>query len=106
MSGLLLEEPERHYINSCVVVAVNEEAFVGQVGSPHHCCHQDGVELSPLDVPSFAAKVTMCRWARGRERSASKKGGICPYKTGSASGSPAGANRLAERGTVRMLALK
>ena len=41
------------YIDNSVVFAVNEEAFVGPVGTPRHCCHQDGVELSPLDVPSL-----------------------------------------------------
>ena len=39
------------YIDNHVVATVNEEALVGPVGTPRHCIHQDGVELSPLNVP-------------------------------------------------------
>ena len=49
--------------------------------------------------------MQMLKYQRGRERSASQKEGICHDKTGPASGGLAGANRLAERDTVGMLAL-
>ena len=49
--------------------------------------------------------MQMLKHQRGKEKSASQKGGICYNKTGPASGGPAGANRLAERDTVGMLAL-
>ena len=38
------------YVYHSLVVTVDEESFACPVGTPCCCCHQDGIELSPLDI--------------------------------------------------------